>query len=70
MQRRRHRSVIALAIAEGITAARECNRIGPPEPVQLDLFAEIPNAPRPRRGRPRTARVIYRGSNRRGYRRE
>jgi hypothetical protein len=38
--------------------------------VQLDLFAEIPIAKKPRPGRPRTARVMYLGSNRRSYRRE
>jgi hypothetical protein len=69
MQGRRHRSVIELAIAEGIAKAIESGSINLSKPLQLDLFDCQPPS-KPRRGRPRTARVIYRGSNRRGYRRE
>ena len=38
------------------------------KPVQLDLFADIPTLT-PGPGRPRTARLVVRGSNRRGCRR-
>lgn len=50
-----------------IAAERAAER---PSPVQLDLFPEILSVTKPRPGRPRTARIVYRGSNRRGFRRE
>jgi len=65
-ERRKHRSWFSLAMADAM--ARMAPAVG--APTQLDLFAPPGEVRPPRRGRPRTARTVYRGSNRRGYRRE
>jgi hypothetical protein len=59
---RQRGNAISRWIAAGIPAERA-------KPQQLDLFPDIPSL-KPRPGRPRTARIVARGSNRRGYRRE
>jgi hypothetical protein len=69
-KRRRHRSVIMLAIEERIARGIGGGSINISASVQLDLFAEISTTANSRHGRPRSARIVYRGSNRRGYRRE
>jgi hypothetical protein len=70
VQNRKHRRVMTVMIAEWIAEAAELGLTALSEPVQLDLFDQAAPFRKPRPGRPRTARVVYRGSNRRGFRRE
>lgn len=70
MQNRKHRSVMMVMIAEWIAEAAELGSTTVSEPVQLVLFDPAAPFRKPRPGRPTTARIVYRGSNRRGFRRE